>query len=337
MLARMRTRMTTLAGVLLATFLSASAADGLAQEFVLEMGRERSEAFLRGDLVGIWDAMTPDMREALGSRAALAQFRNDLERTHGAEREVLQEDARREGRVDIYLRTARWTKSPAPLLMQWAFDDSDRIAGFFVRQLPTPAETRFLDYQTKGSLRLPFDGEWLVYWGGRTLEQNYHVADRAQRFASDFVIRRNGSTHNGDGADLTDYYCWDRPILAPAAGTVVAAVEGLADQPIGESDPEHPAGNHVVLALGNSEFAFLAHLREGSVAVQSGEKVSPGQEIGRCGNSGNTSEPHLHFHLQTTPDLATGEGLPAFFEDYVADGRPVDRGEPLQGQVVSPR
>jgi murein DD-endopeptidase MepM/ murein hydrolase activator NlpD len=320
------------ATVVLLAWMSSSSA----QDAVLAEGRERSEAFLRGDLAPVWEAMTPDMQEALGSLEALARFRGDLERSYGAERDVLDEDVRREGDVDLYLRTARWTKLPGPLLMQWAFDDADRIAGFFVRPVPTPTETRFLDYETKASLRLPFDGEWLVYWGGRTLEQNYHVANRAQRFASDFVVRRNGSTHTGEGAELADHHCWDRPILAPAAGTVIAAVEDLPDQPIGKTDPERPAGNHVVLDLGNSEFAFLAHLRQDSVAVEPGEKVSPGQEIGRCGNSGNTSEPHLHFHLQTTPDLATGEGLPAFFEDYTADGKPVDSGEPLRGQVVAP-
>ena len=147
---------------------------------------------------------------------------------------------------------------------------------------------------------------------------------------------RNGISHDGDGTRLTDYYCWDEPILAPAAGTVVAAVDNLPDNPIGSTDAQNPAGNHVVLDFGNGEFGFLGHMREGSVAVSAGERVARGEELGRCGNSGNTSEPHLHFHLQTTADLSNGEGLPAFFEDYVADGRPVDRGEPLAGQVIEP-
>ena len=72
------------------------------------------------------------------------------------------------------------------------------------------------------------------------------------------------------------------------------------------------------------------------MAVAEGERVEAGQEIGRCGNSGNTSEPHLHFHLQTTPVLGEGEGLPAFFNAYMADGETVERGEPVRGQTVEP-
>ena len=117
---------------------------------------------------------------------------------------------------------------------------------------------------------------------------------------------------------------------------MVTAVSVLPDQAIGSSDPAHPAGNHVVLDFGNGEFGFLAHMRSGSLKVKAGDKVEAGQEVGRCGNSGNTSEPHLHFHLQTTPNLAEGEGLPARFVDYMADGKSVESGEPEQGQAIEP-
>jgi murein DD-endopeptidase MepM/ murein hydrolase activator NlpD len=320
---------------LAAILLAASISGGAAQDAVLAEGRERSQAFLQRDLRSTWEAMTPEMREALGSLDALSEFRDELERTYGAESEILAEDVRRVDGHDVYLRTARWTNAEAPLLMQWAFDDTRKIAGFFVRPAPVPAESRFLNHRTKASLRLPFDGGWFVFWGGRTLEQNYHAADKAQRFALDFVVMEDGASYRGDRADLGSYFCWNRPVLAPADGTVAAAVDGLPDQPIGASDPQNPAGNHVVLDLGHSEFAFLAHLKEGSVTVEEGEAVAQGDIVGRCGNSGNTSEPHLHFHLQTTPDLATGEGLPAQFDDYVADGVPVERGEPVQRQVVA--
>ncbi|MCE7033233.1 M23 family metallopeptidase, partial [Lysobacter sp. GX 14042] len=76
------------------------------------------------------------------------------------------------------------------------------------------------------------------------------------------------------------------------------------------------------------------HLRQDSVAVEAGQQVAAGDELGRCGNSGNTSEPHLHFHLQDSPVFGEGLGLPAFFNDYTADGEAVERGEPVQGQVV---
>ena len=134
---------------------------------------------------------------------------------------------------------------------------------------------------------------------------------------------------------LENYHCRDAPILAPAAGTVVGAVNDLPDLPIGQMDTDSLAGNHVVLDLGNSEFFFLAHMREGSVKVSPGDKVAQGDELGRCGNSGNTSETHLHIHTQTTPDLAAGEGLPTQFQNYLTSNTLVPRGEPLQGEVLT--
>jgi len=305
-----------------------------AQEPDLTDGRARSEAFLRNDLQPLWEEMTPEMEGALVSPKELERFRTELETRYGIEEEVTDEETRREGSYVVYQRTSRWTRSKAPILMQWTTDSEGKIAGFFVREISFPAESRFLDYDTKASLRLPFDGEWFVFWGGRSYGQNYHVADRAQRFALDLVVRKNGSTRDGPAGNLTSYHCWNRPVLAPADGRVASLVSDLPDQEIGRSDLRNPAGNHVVLDLGNDEYAFLAHMQQDSIEVAAGDQVAAGQMIGRCGNSGNTTEPHLHFHMQTTPNLADGEGLPAFFEDYRADGNTVMRGQPLRGETV---
>ncbi len=318
--------------------LAAVAIPASAQEATMTKGRESAEAFLGRSLEPLWGNMTPDMQAAFGAYDGLVAFREQLEQGWGTEGEVLGEEVQPLPAlgVEVYLRTARWSNSEAPVQMQFAFDGDGRIAGFFVRQAPVVAESRFLDYVTKAPLRLPFDGEWFVVWGGRTLEQNYHAFDRAQQFALDLLIMRDGSSYAGDSADLASYYCWGQPILAPAAGTVARAVTDLPDNPIGETDATNPAGNHVVLDLGTGEFVFLAHMQQDSITVAEGDVVAAGQPLGLCGNSGNTSEPHLHLHLQTTTDLAAGEGLPAQFFDYIADGQPVARGEPLSGQTVSP-
>jgi murein DD-endopeptidase MepM/ murein hydrolase activator NlpD len=92
----------------------------------------------------------------------------------------------------------------------------------------------------------------------------------------------------------------------------------------------------VILDHGNGEYSLLAHLRHGSVAVAAGARISAGDKVGECGNSGNTTEPHLHYHLQDTPVFGRAEGLPAQFTGYVADGRPVARGEPVRGQTIHP-
>jgi len=91
-----------------------------------------------------------------------------------------------------------------------------------------------------------------------------------------------------------------------------------------------------VLAVGAGRYVVLAHLRRGSVRVHSGQRVRAGQLLGRVGNSGNSSEPHLHVHAQDTPDLSAGTGLPIVFGPLSVDGAPVERAAPVQGQFIAP-
>ena len=302
----------------------------------MRAGRELSELFLRGDTDAVWAQMSPQMQAALGSPAALAQFRAQVGRDLGDEQAVLDESVATDSGLHAYVRTSRWSRLPSPVLMQWVLDDAGKVAGFVVQPKPQAAPSPHLDYQTKARLRLPFDGQWYVFWGGHDIEQNYHAASRGQRFAYDLLRYVDGSSHRGNGKALEDYYCWNEPILAPADATVLEAVDGLPDQAIGTRNTEAIAGNHVMLDLGKGEYAMLAHLRQGSVAVKTGQQVTAGEELGRCGNSGNTSEPHLHFHLQDAPRFGEGDGLPAFFEHYTADGKAVERGEPVKGQLIAP-
>ena len=299
-------------------------------------GRELSQLFADGKTQALWQRMTPPMQAALGSEEALAAFQRQIAAQLGSEGDVLSERSESVSGVRVYLRDARWSKAPVAVTTQWALDAAGAIAGFYIRpaQPAVPAASAYLDYRTHARLRLPFEGEWFVFWGGRTLEQNYHVSNRGQRFASDVMKVVDGATHRDDGKELADYYCWNEKILAPAAGRVVAAIDEWPDQAIGTTNAANPAGNHVILDLGNDEYALLAHLRRGSVQVKTGDKVAAGAELGRCGNSGNTSEPHLHFHLQNQARFGEGDGLPAFFHGYVADGKPVERGELVRGQRV---
>lgn len=324
----------TALAVLLSTFdaLAAGAPDP-----TIVAGRELSQLFLDGKTDVIWQRMTTPMQAALKTQGALAAFREQVGVQLGAEVEVLSEKADLSQGMRVYLRSARWSKLPTPVTMQWALDAQGRVAGFHVRP-DRPAEaapSAYLDYRTRANLRLPFDGEWFVFWGGRTLDQNYHAVDRGQRFANDLLKVVDGKSHRGDGRALDDYYCWNEKILAPADGRVVEAVDGLPDQAIGTTNTQRPGGNHVVLDLGNDEYAMLMHLRQGSVRVKAGDHVVAGAELGRCGNSGNTSEPHLHVHLQDQPRLGQGEGLPVYFKGYSVNGKTVESGELLRGQSVS--
>ena len=76
-----------------------------------------------------------------------------------------------------------------------------------------------------------------------------------------------------------------------------------SDEPIGKTGVTPPHGNHIVLELGDHRYAVMAHLKQGSAQVSKGERVRLGQQIATVGDSGNSLWPHLHFHVQNSPDL----------------------------------
>lgn len=164
--------------------------------------------------------------------------------------------------------------------------------------------------------RLPFAGRWFVAQGGDTLNVNHHMALRAQWYGIDFM-KTGGpdqrSLARGNGAAVEEYFSWDAPVLSPVAGEVVAVVDALPDNPIGTKDPGNPAGNHVVIRVAADRYVFLAHLRRKSTVVEPGQRVIPGQQIGRCGNSGNSDAPHIHMHVQDTARLNMGAGRNMIF------------------------
>ncbi len=305
-----------------------------AQAEPLSMGQRMAERFLRGDVEIVWSASTQEMQRAFGSAENLAALRDALAADFGVEQTVLSERTTEQADHRVYTRISRWTETLAPMELVIAFNDDERIAGFSIRPQPVAAQSPHLDYETKAMLRLPVDGRWFVYWGGRAIEDNYHAGDVGQRFAVDLLIMQDGQSHSGEPSSLESYHCWGQPILAPAEGVVVRAVDSLPDQIIGSTDPTNPAGNHIVIDFGNGEYGFLAHLRQNSVRVAKGEAVKAGREIGLCGNSGNTSEPHLHFHMQTSPELGQGKGLPAQLTNYRANGVLIRRGEPQKGESI---
>jgi Peptidase family M23 len=162
--------------------------------------------------------------------------------------------------------------------------------------------------------RLPFDGQWFVMAGGDTINVNHHMAERSQWFAVDFM--KTGGTSNravasGNGKSLTDYYSWGQPVLSPVEGTVRKIHDTDADNPIGTTDKNNAFGNFVMIEASPTEFVYLAHFQKGSVAVKEGAKVKSGQLLGKCGNSGNTSGPHIHMHVQdqSKPYAGTGQNI----------------------------
>jgi hypothetical protein len=151
--------------------------------------------------------------------------------------------------------------------------------------------------------RLPFKGRWFVMQGGDTRNVNHHMGVLSQLYGVDFMKvggPEQRSLSKSDGASLSDFYSWNESVLSPVAGEVKDVVDGLPDNPIGIRDEKNPAGNHVIITAATNQYVFIAHLKKGSVQVKRGQRVSVGQELGQCGNSGNSDYPHIHMHVQDT-------------------------------------
>ena len=114
-------------------------------------------------------------------------------------------------------------------------------------------------------------------------------------------------------------------------------VDGLSQNlPQVESDPSNPAGNHVVIRVADSQYLLIAHMQPGSLRASGGDIVKTGDAIGLVGNSGNTSEPHIHIHLQDQPTFDPGAtGLPLSFSSYRADGLALSVGELSADQFIA--
>jgi hypothetical protein len=192
-------------------------------------------------------------------------------------------------------------------------------------KMPTP-ET----YRQKIEYRLPFDGEWLVCNGGIAPETSHSWEVLNQRYAYDFVIAdEEGHRHTGDSCNLNDYRCYGRPIIAPADGIVVSVHDGVRDAPYPgtlwiDGLCRDFRGNFVIIKHAEEEYSMLAHFIPGSIRVKAGEQVKTGAELGYCGNSGHSSEPHLHFHVQDHPNFFLGVGLPIKFKGVSVNGEKRD-------------
>ena len=146
----------------------------------------------------------------------------------------------------------------------------------------------------------------------------------AQRFAIDWVrLNPDGqATYTGDPLDNKNYRAYGSEALAVADGTVVATKDGIPQNVPGENSRAVPitletvGGNHVVLDIGHGRFAFYAHLQPGSLKVKVGDRVKRGQVLGLVGNSGNSTEPHLHFHLADSISPLGSEGIPYALDSF---------------------
>jgi murein DD-endopeptidase MepM/ murein hydrolase activator NlpD len=198
---------------------------------------------------------------------------------------------------------------------------------------PGPAD----DYVSKTAYGLPALGRWKVTNGGRARKTNVHVGNVHQWYALDLVqTGPDGKSHRGDGRAVEDYYAWGQTLVAPADGVVVVAVDGVPDNPPGVMDKYFVPGNLVTIDHGGGEHSYLAHFQRGSVLVRPGDRVRRGQPLGRVGNSGNSSEPHIHWHVANMPVMHEGHGLPIRLDGVMANSQPLPVPVPVRGDVLEP-
>jgi hypothetical protein len=180
------------------------------------------------------------------------------------------------------------------------------------------------------NLAFPLEpGRYLVVNGGSDFNTNVHLFTlnaseprfrdwRGQSFGVD-LVQLDGLGLRAQGllpADPRAYRIYGAHVLAPCAGRVVLAVDGLPDMQVPQMDREHLAGNHVMLRCAEAD-VLLGHLSPGSVRVRVGDAVDAGLWLGSVGNSGNTGEPHLHVHAQRPGPVGAplgGDPLPILFD-----------------------
>ncbi len=150
----------------------------------------------------------------------------------------------------------------------------------------------------------------------------------AQRFAIDYVrVGEDNKTFTGEQLKNESYHAQGADALAVANGTVVAVKDSIPENVPGITSRAVPitletvGGNHVIIDIGGGKYAFYAHLQPGSIKVKVGDRVRRGQVIGLVGNSGNSTEPHLHFHISDGNSPLGSEGVPYRQESFEIVGR----------------
>jgi hypothetical protein len=199
-------------------------------------------------------------------------------------------------------------------------------------------------------LTLPLRGRWWVAGGHFNLEPHSRSHLSAIRYAYDFVrIGDEGKSYRNDGLENSDYYSYGQPVLAAAAGRVITAVGDVDENMPSYSprrNPEHYVnpvkipmlGNHVILRHTENAYTIYAHLQP-SLKVSVNQQVDAGQILGTIGNSGESTEPHLHFHLADGAHLESANGIPVLFKGWKEDAfgimaAPVESGVILSREII---
>lgn len=274
----------------------------------------------------IFDLFSPEMKNALPIEQT-TDFLKGLKTQAGKieKREFI--------KYDQTYASYKTTFERAVFAVNISLDNNATINGLFVKPFKEDNLPKLERNKTK--LILPFNGEWTVFWGGDNKELNYHVESEAQKNAFDIVVTdQGGKTYKTDGQTNEDYYAFGKELIAPCNAEVVLVVDGVKDNKPGELNPIYVPGNTVILKTTNGEYLFFAHFKQNSIVVKQGQKVKEGELLGLCGNSGNSSEAHLHFHIQNIEDMNKATGAKCYFDELIVNGKLRNDYSPIKGEKI---
>jgi hypothetical protein len=192
-----------------------------------------------------------------------------------------------------------------------------------------------MNYKTKTPLILPFKKTLFVSNGGRSLKTNSHMqfknsdGPQNQLYAYDFRTETQGKEKK-----LKELPVFGIEVISPGDGIIAQIINGAFDLSPGERNRGVGVGNAITIDHQNNEFSFLCHLKHNSIKVKVGQKVKQGQILARCGNSGNTFQPHIHYHLQDSLFMHKAKALPAQFKKIKVNGKVKENYEPIRGDIV---
>jgi urea transporter len=191
-----------------------------------------------------------------------------------------------------------------------------------------------LSHLGKIPMKLPFWGKWIVTQG----IEGEHTHKDVWKYAWDFEMSdEEGKTYSGNGHQLTDYYCYNKPVVAPADGYITAIVDGVDDNLIGDFNLKDNWGNSIVVSHATGLFSQLSHLRKNSIIVKTGQYVRKGEQLASCGNSGRSPYPHLHFQFQAAGEVGAAT-LNYPFAAYLHHGKETafrSSSQPVKAETVS--
>ncbi|QNJ99210.1 peptidoglycan DD-metalloendopeptidase family protein [Constantimarinum furrinae] len=285
--------------------------------------------FNNSDAQAIFDMMNGTMQEQLGFdnvQNIVTSFRRNLGEI--SDFKFLSS----EGITEIYETTFENGKQN----ISFSLNDKNLLNG--LRFYPAQEEDVVAKMERNQSrLSLPFKGEWFTVWGGDTKAQNYHVVSKTQKNAFDFlVLGPNRKTFERSGTRNEDYFAFGKPIYAVCDAEVFRVITGVEDNKPGEMNPAQMLGNSVILKTEYDEYIVYAHFEKETIKVKEGQSVKRGQYLGNCGNSGNSTEAHLHLHIQDGPNFMGAVGVKCYFDEILVNGEKEKDYSPVRLDKIAP-